>query len=186
MANGLSIPAERLIQIKDIFRRFGYRSPSMLDIATELAISKNTLYSYAVNKEELIQKTIASLRKEFLGRGQVIKNQSQEDQQIFENWFQLFIDFHQEFSFHARQDLSNFYPTAEQGYLKFKQELMQRFQDDLLENKTLELGFAIKTIDRQIEEIVHKQFQIESNGSSALLKIALDYHWSAVIGILKQ
>ena len=108
MLNLRPIPSDRMNQIIEIFQRFGYRSPSMLDIACELAISKKTLYLYVQNKEELIQKSIESMKIDFEQRINTLHMNRGGQRNLFNDWFQLIVDFHQAFSASARQDLYNF------------------------------------------------------------------------------
>jgi AcrR family transcriptional regulator len=56
--------SERLQEILNVslkcFARFGYKKTTMDEIATELGLTKGALYSYARNKEDLYQKTVAN------------------------------------------------------------------------------------------------------------------------------
>lgn len=49
-------PKERiLLKANELFNRYGLRSVSMDDIATQLGMSKKTLYQYYTDKDELVQ-----------------------------------------------------------------------------------------------------------------------------------
>lgn len=181
MPNAHSIPIDRMVQIIEIFQRFGYRSPSMLDIASQLAISKKTLYSYALNKEELIQKSISAIKEDFESRIIAMRGNATDEKTDFDNWFLLLVDFHQEFSSYACQDLSNFYPNAELDYLAFRKHILDCFVQDLKVKKASKSLFIVKTIDRHIESIVHEELQIEGKSYSHLIQEALEYNWKAVL-----
>src|SRR5438270_3200105 len=43
-----------LVKSNELFNRYGIRSVSMDDIATQLGMSKKTLYQYYVDKDELV------------------------------------------------------------------------------------------------------------------------------------
>lgn len=47
-----------LVRARDLFMQFGIRSVSMDDIATEMGISKKTIYQYFADKEELVSAVI--------------------------------------------------------------------------------------------------------------------------------
>lgn len=49
-----------VLNIRNLFMRYGVRSVTMDDISRELGISKKTLYKYISNKEELIKMTVQS------------------------------------------------------------------------------------------------------------------------------
>jgi hypothetical protein len=56
---------------KELFLKVGFKSITMDDIATEMSISKKTIYKYFGNKEELIEQTTAATHKEI---HQIINN----------------------------------------------------------------------------------------------------------------
>lgn len=53
-----SVENQILAQAFEMFTRFGLRSVTMDDLATELGVSKKTLYNHISNKKELVQRTV--------------------------------------------------------------------------------------------------------------------------------
>ena len=49
---------------KDMFLKLGFKSVTMDDIASEMGISKKTIYKYFSNKDDLIENTIELAHKE--------------------------------------------------------------------------------------------------------------------------
>ena len=53
-----------IIKSRELFLKVGFKSITMDDIATEMSISKKTIYKYFSNKEDLIEQTTAAAHKE--------------------------------------------------------------------------------------------------------------------------
>ena len=49
-----------LTKVDLIFRRYGFKSVTMSDVARELGISKKTLYQFVTNTSDLIMKVVKS------------------------------------------------------------------------------------------------------------------------------
>ncbi len=181
-----SIPSDRMVQVIDLFQRFGYKSLSMLDIATELAISKKTLYSYVENKEALISQTINAVRDGYRAKYKKIQQQNLSKKARYDLWFQLLVAFHQDFSIYARQDLSDYYPIAKSEFLTFHQELLHQFWLDLTIKQNMMTKYVVLAIDLQIDKIIHEQLQINGKGNSELIEAAMEYNWVALEQYLQE
>ncbi len=141
----------------ELFMRYGIRSVSMNDIATELGMSKKTLYQFFADKDELVD---AVVDKE-LKRGQcdyVECNQQSKDavDEIFITMEKIADQF-RNMNPMVLYDLEKFHIKSFQKFLKHKNEF-------LLEviRKNIERGIDEELFRPEINVDVMSKFRLES------------------------
>ena len=105
------IPQHYLEQIKLLFTQIGYRSPSMLDIAQHLAISKNTLYSFVSNKDELVGYVVQEQLEPYYEKCATIKKEQNVLPQLV-LLVKLLGGLYLQFNQKMRTDLQTYYPQS--------------------------------------------------------------------------
>lgn len=183
MSDWLPIPPERLQLFMELFSRVGYRSPSMLDMANHLGISKKTLYTYVPNKQELILLCLIEQEKKYTAKHQLIveKNFDQKD----ELWelFGLVWQFYQEFSYLSFQDVAQHYPLANEKLKELEQLVCHMLQSHLSEKKYNQSPSALyitKLVCHQIKQIAHREFRINGKSQANMLEDLFQYNWRAI------
>lgn len=122
-----------LERVENLFLRFGVRSLSMDEIASELGISKKTLYQWVPSKDELVKKVLESFTEKIKSRS---LERAEEAPNAIDEIFMLLETSGSEIS----QVKSNVVNDL-QKYHHEAWELMRQFQYD----------FTCKTIERNLE-----------------------------------
>ncbi len=110
------------IQIKsrEMFMRFGFKSVTMDEIATQLGISKKTIYQFFKDKDELvaciIQDEISFIQKECVEQEQNSDNAIQEVFKAMDSIQLIFESMNPQVLF----DLEKFYPDTHKKFLDHK------------------------------------------------------------------
>ena len=117
-----------------LYLRFGIRNTTMDTIATELGISKKTLYQYFKDKEDLVLQVIDF----YLSDGLQLESKNPEGGNAIDNMFgyrERVPDLLKFYHNHIEEDLKKTYPAL---HLKLRETKRQRIFDDTIEN--LKLG----------------------------------------------
>ena len=133
----------------DIFLKLGFKSVTMDDIASELGISKKTIYKYFKNKEELVDETTIHLH-ETMHKSVVCIcekgfNAIQENFEIKK----MFKDLLKNSDDSPMYQLKKYYPKT---YVKIMEKEFSMFKDCILNNieKGINEGLYRKDIDTEL------------------------------------
>jgi len=133
----------------DIFLKLGFKSVTMDDIASELGISKKTIYKYFKNKEELVDETTIHLH-ETMHKSVVCIcekgfNAIQENFEIKK----MFKDLLKNSDDSPMYQLKKYYPKT---YVKMMEKEFSMFKDCILNNieKGINEGIYRKNIDKEL------------------------------------
>jgi len=115
------------------FTRFGSKHVTLDDLATELGISKKTIYSFFKNKEDLVKSSLESLLNEYKTDINRIVNSNGKDPVlcvilIYRRGFEYLKYFKPSFIF----GLQKYYPKASLLFDNFSEELAHKTIQDLL------------------------------------------------------
>lgn len=115
------------------FTRFGSKHVTLDDLATELGISKKTIYSFFKNKEDLVKSSLESLLNEYKTDINRIVNSNGKDPVlcvilIYRRGFEYLKCFKPSFIF----GLQKYYPKASLLFDNFSEELAHKTIQDLL------------------------------------------------------
>lgn len=124
---------DRILQkAADLFHRYGVRSITMDEIASQLGVSKKTIYQYYSDKDELVDRVIS----EIIGNAQFncemlksdARNAIHEIFQVMDFIKNMFTNMNPAMVF----DLNRFHPKAYKLFLNYKnQYLYQMIKDNL-------------------------------------------------------
>lgn len=156
-------PVKLLEQSQQIFERYGFRSPSMDDVAKTLGISKKTLYRYVVNKEDLITQVIQLYAQE------VMRFQAED----FDQLFKFLVKNIGRLSKNSINDLGIYYPKAYQYYLTtIVKQRRQIIKDYLRANTQTEYAnFISEQLPQWISDLLFRSEKIpQINNDLKLLK----------------
>jgi len=133
----------------NIFLKLGFKSVTMDDIASELGISKKTIYKYFKNKEELVDETTIHLH-ETMHKSVVCIcekgfNAIQENFEIKK----MFKDLLKNSDDSPMYQLKKYYPKT---YVKMMEKEFSMFKDCILNNieKGINEGIYRKNIDKEL------------------------------------
>ena len=171
------------------FLQLGFKSVTMDDIATKLAISKKTLYKYFKNKEALVKATSSEFHKEI---SKVICQIIQENHNAIEESFRI----KQAVNIHLIQSKTSPMFQLRKYYPKIFSELFSKqfevFRMSVLNNldKGIEEGLYRKDIDKDsilkfyflLVNGIHENDIFDRNmyTSADLGQKALEYHIRAI------
>ena len=178
---------EKIInKAKDMFLRLGFKSITMDDIASEMCISKKTIYKYFANKELLIQESTQVLHKEV---HEIITEIISRDYNAIEENFQIrkmFADMFKSTDTSPIYQLKKHYPEVYETVLEYQvQECESCFKQNI--EKGIAQGLYRKdiNIDVYVKLYYALIFTINENTRSereaaALEMEALEYHTRAM------
>ncbi|AXO80575.1 TetR/AcrR family transcriptional regulator [Olleya aquimaris] len=131
------------------FTRFGSKHVTLDDLATELGISKKTIYSFFKNKEDLVKSSLEILLNEYKTDINRIVNSNGKDPVlcvilIYRRGFEYLKYFKPSFIF----GLQKYYPKASLLFDNFSEELAHKTIQDLL-------------IEAQIKGDIRREIDIE-------------------------
>ncbi|HEU4574347.1 MAG TPA: TetR/AcrR family transcriptional regulator [Chitinophagaceae bacterium] len=149
---------ERILEkAHELFVRYGIRSVSMDDIATQLGMSKKTLYQYFADKEELVDAVLTNViegnQEECRMDRQQAENSIHEIFLAFDMVRELFTEMHPSIIF----DLQKYHPAVYRKLEQHKHEFMYKM---IKEN--LESGIADGLYRSDINVDILTRFRIES------------------------
>jgi len=117
----------------ELIMQFGIRTVTMDDIAKHLSISKKTIYLYFKDKRELVNTiTEAHLATEEV-RFEDVVNESENTVHEMILVSECLRDSMQEMKINIMNELQKFYPEAWELYMDFKQNVMKRSIQDVIE-----------------------------------------------------
>jgi AcrR family transcriptional regulator len=125
---------EKIIKgASELIMQFGIRTVTMDDIAKHLSISKKTIYLYFKDKRELVnmitQVHLATEEERF--DGVVVESENAVHEMILVS--KCLRDSMQEMKMNIMNELQKFYPEAWELYMGFKQNVMKRSIQDVIE-----------------------------------------------------
>jgi hypothetical protein len=133
----------------EMFLKLGFKSVTMDDIASELGISKKTLYKYFGNKHALVEKTTTTMHQSCLCKIQTITNQGFNP--IEENFEikKMFKEMFQNASSSPIHQLKKYYPKVHE---KIMEKEIVLFSECLKKNmeKGINAGYYRKDVDIEL------------------------------------
>ena len=175
-----------LIKATDMFLTLGFKSVTMDEIATEMGISKKTIYKYFSNKELLIEESTQLVHKEVI---ETIEKIVAKNFNAIEENFQIRRMFKEMFKYSETSpvyQLKRHYPEVYQKVVGYQIEICEGcFRDNIL--KGISEGLYRENID--VENYVKFYytliFSISENtalerDANNLEHIALEYHIRAM------
>jgi AcrR family transcriptional regulator len=142
---------------KELFMRYGIRSVSMDDIATQLGISKKTIYQYFTDKDELVDavvdEDVKTMQMECLETGRVAKDAVDEIFLIVDRILEQFRNMNPMVIY----DLEKFHVRAYQRFMEHKTKFLLQ-----MIRKNLEWGVKEELYRPDINIDVMSKFRLES------------------------
>ncbi len=109
---------------RELFMKFGFRSVTMDEIATQLGISKKTIYQYFKDKDELvaciIQDEITFIQTECIAQQKHSENAIQEVFKAMDSMQIIFESMNPQILF----DLEKFYPDTHKKFIEHKERFL--------------------------------------------------------------
>jgi DNA-binding XRE family transcriptional regulator len=174
-----------LLKVRELYTKYGIKSITMDDVATELGISKKTLYQYVTDKDDLVGKFIDN---EITLRQEQICKCFKTDFNAIEELFEISIFMNKlmrDQNPATEHDLKKYYPQHFQKSVKARRE---GIYDYILLNlkKGVNEGLYRKELDREViaklylwrvENIsINDMFTVEEFTSIKLFLEVLTYH----------
>lgn len=142
---------------KELFMRYGIRSVSMDDIATQLGISKKTIYQYFTDKDELVDgvvdEDVQTMQTDCLETGSLAKDAVDEIFLIVERIVEQFRNMNPMVIY----DLEKFHVRAYQRFMEHKTKFLLQ-----MIRKNLEWGVKEELYRPDINIDVLSKFRLES------------------------
>ncbi len=173
----------------ETFLKFGFKSVTMDDIASEMGISKKTIYKYFSNKEELVDESLSFIHKSIHKSVSCICEQGfnaiQENFEIKK----IFKDLFKNTDDSPMYQLQKYYPKT---YQKLMADEFCMFKDCILKNlekgineglyrKNIELELTTKFYFSLVMSVHDTNLYKYNNNTVNNLEIkALDYHTRAI------
>jgi AcrR family transcriptional regulator len=173
----------------DLFLKLGFKSITMDDIASEMCISKKTIYKYFANKEVLIEEATVSVHNEI--QSKIVEIQNKNYNAVEENFVikQMFTDMFQSTETSPVYQLKKHYPEI-YATVKVQQEtICKTMFERNIENGIIQ-GLYRKEIPiatfvnfyYNLIFMINENYQFESE-IEILERQALDYHLRAIVSI---
>jgi AcrR family transcriptional regulator len=108
----------------DLFRRYGIKSITMDEIATQLGVSKKTLYQYFSDKDELVEAVVKATIK---FAQETCDNNKANSRDAVHELFEAMVlvqDIFSEMNSAMMYDLEKFHPTAYRHFLDYKNKYL--------------------------------------------------------------
>jgi AcrR family transcriptional regulator len=133
-------PKERIQQkAHDMFMQYGIRSVSMDDIATQLGMSKKTLYQYYADKDELVNAVLTAILEG--NQSRCMADKQQADNAIHE----LFLAFEM-----IRELFGNMNPSVVFDLEKYHPDVFRKFQQ-------YKSGFLYQVISQNLQRGIQEE-----------------------------
>ncbi|WP_054852452.1 TetR/AcrR family transcriptional regulator [Olleya sp. ITB9] len=172
------------------FTRFGSKHVTLDDLATELGISKKTIYSFFKNKEDLVKSSLESLLNEYKTDINRIVDSNGKDPVlcvilIYRRGFEYLKYFKPSFIF----GLQKYYPKASLLFDNFSEELAHKtIQDLLIEAKVkgdirpeIDIELIVRIYFFRIDNLVFKENNLfEIYTKEALFKHLVLYNLKGI------
>lgn len=190
MTTNLKQPPLKLLKgVCELFLAYGYRSLSMLDIATKLSISKKTLYQYVLNKEDLILHVFYFQMQPLKLQMDEIRNKDELCfQERFSNMVDVLVLFYQAMHYKAVLDADKFYPDVYNAYCQFKKESLIQPIEEITElakqssevRSSINSQFVTECFFLMIEPIFQSNDFLPIEHQIAKVKLIQKYHFDAI------
>ncbi|MGQ1788286.1 TetR/AcrR family transcriptional regulator [Saccharicrinis sp. GN24d3] len=156
---------EYIEKITPLFLQYGIKSVSMDDIATELGVSKKTLYQVFIDKKELVTKTIEHIKSDMEN---IIREYSKSNLNVIEKearqrkkYMETYLKIKPTYVY----DLKKFYPTVFHDFMEYKTQLIsettrnfvQEGQDQGLFRNDLDPEFMSKLTAKLTFAVFHPE-----------------------------
>ena len=153
----MEVKTRILTKADELFMQYGIRSVSMDDIATQLGISKKTIYQYFADKDELVDAVVESDVKE-MQLDCINCNEEAQDaiHEIFIMMEQIVIQF-RNMNPMVVYDLGKFHLNAHQKFMEYKNKFLFRM---IREN--IERGIKEELYRPEVNVDVMTKFRLES------------------------
>ena len=111
---------------REYFLRFGFSKVTMNEIATELGMSKKTLYTYFPSKEELLHASVQQMQEETSGQiEKLVADKTIEFSEKMNRLLQIVLTHHSKFDGRFLADLQKNVPDTWKFCNDFQRERMQ-------------------------------------------------------------
>ena len=113
-----------LMKTHELFNRYGIRSVSMDDIATQLGMSKKTVYQYYTDKDDLVTAVFSEVMDH--NRIECSANKEKADNAIHEVFmaFDMVQEMFANMNVSVLYDMEKYHPTCFKKYLEYKNGFM--------------------------------------------------------------
>lgn len=158
----------------ELFRRYGVKSITMDEIASQLGISKKTIYQYFADKEELVHSVIDQKIRE--SQGDCLSSIGAAENAIHEEFLvqDKFLEHLKELNPVALHDMEKFHPTA---FAKFT-EHRNTFLREMI-TKNLHKGIAEGLYRSDLRPDILSEFRV----NSIYLSLSPDYFKGSAFGL---
>jgi len=153
-------------KISTLFTKYGIRSVTMDDVASELGISKKTLYQHVSDKADLIGKAIQHEFDKISERFAEIFSQEVNAIEQLLNLHRLAISLHKEYSPVIERDLKKYYPEIFYKILEHRQSQMIKYITRNMEKGIVE-GLYRGDMNTDIISRLY-MLKVESNFNNAM------------------
>ncbi len=135
---------EKILEAAELlFRKYGIRSVTMSDIASQLGMSKKTLYQYIENKNELVEKIL----KKYIENEKLMCNQAADTaDDALQEMFSI--------SIQVQRNIENMNPSLLFDLRKYHFEVWQLFEQH---RKDFILSIMKNNLKRGIEEAIYRK-----------------------------
>jgi TetR/AcrR family transcriptional regulator, cholesterol catabolism regulator len=135
---------EKILEAAELlFRKYGIRSVTMSDIASQLGMSKKTLYQYIENKNELVEKIL----KKYIENEKLMCNQAADtSDDALQEMFSI--------SIQVQRNIENMNPSLLFDLRKYHFEVWQLFEQH---RKDFILSIMKNNLKRGIEEAIYRK-----------------------------
>ena len=131
-----------LVKAHELFNRYGIRSVSMDDIATQLGMSKKTIYQYCTDKDELVTAVFTEVMEHH--KGECIVSSTTSENAIHEVFkaFEMVQEMFSNMNPSVLFDMEKYHPGCYKKYTEFKNGFLY--------------GMIRKNIERGIREELYR------------------------------
>ncbi len=146
-----------LLKAHELFNRYGIRSVSMDDIATQLGMSKKTIYQYCTDKDELVTAVFTEVMEH--NRGQCTLNSTTAENAVHEVFkaFDMVQDMFANMNPSVLFDMEKYHPVCYKKYTDFKNGFL--FQ---MIRKNIERGINEELYRADIDVDILARYRIHS------------------------
>lgn len=146
-----------LLKAHELFNRYGIRSVSMDDIATQLGMSKKTLYQYCTDKDELVTAVFTEVMEH--NRGECTLNSVSAENAIHEVFkaFDMVQEMFSNMNPSVLFDMEKYHPICFKKYTEFKNGFLYQ-----MIRKNIERGISEELYRANIDVDVLARYRIHS------------------------
>lgn len=181
---------EEIIKASEkLFMRHGIKSVSMDDIATELTVSKKTLYKYISDKHKLVKLVLEhALKRRRMHDVDCKKGENAVDEYLLV--YKTIMDIIRQANFSVEYDLQKYYPDLHQIVVEARKAKMQdslrlnlqRGISEGLYRPEIEIDVLV-LMNTLLSEAMHNYEFLTENRDQLIhiMKVNFDYHMRAIV-----